>query len=296
MNEYLDPSELRAGDVLLMKGVGPVSDLVAWFGDSIYSHAAILVDSSTLVEAALPTSRKVPLATRLAEGDHYDFLDVYRPTRSDGTPLQAPDLEALGKAAESLLGLGYPLDGLLQLAVVAAVRNKLPTDWRIRFLLRVLVDFLIEDNPHEAVCSELVYRSFLVASEKTPAPVTPCLIPTGTLDLPFPKIDWMELLKEWEEAQKRRPQLPALPESLWASLTAAAPAFEIETLEDQLQELRRRRSGTAEVELERKKAPEAVAGIPVISQPNPRDVLPVDLETSPNLRRLGRLRLTKPSP
>ncbi len=291
MSQYLDPSQLRPGDVLLMKGIGAVSDLIAWLGDSIYSHAAILVDASTLVEAALPTSRSVPLAERLAQGDHYDFLDVYRPTRPDGRPLEEVDRAALASSAQSLLGLGYPLDALLELAVISAIRNKVPADWRLRFLLRILVDHLLKEDPTQAVCSELVYRCFLSASRSTHSSLTPLLVPSGALDLPFPPIRWAELVEEWEEARKRRPSFPALP--IAASAGAAAPPAgpEAEDLEEKLCELLSRRANLIAEAMEPAAAP---AALPVVLQPNPRDVLPVDLETSPNLRRLGRLQLTKP--
>src|SRR5690606_2207004 len=48
----LPAAELRTGDVLLMMGEGPLSDLIAWASDSIYSHAAIVADAGDLIEAS----------------------------------------------------------------------------------------------------------------------------------------------------------------------------------------------------------------------------------------------------
>ena len=62
----LPVAELRTGDVLLMMGEGPLSDLIAWASDSIYSHAALVADAGDLVEASTVGVRRYPLATRLA--------------------------------------------------------------------------------------------------------------------------------------------------------------------------------------------------------------------------------------
>lgn len=297
MSEWIDPASLRPGDVLLMRGVGAVSDLIAWFGDSTYSHGAILVDPEHLVEAALPLSRIVPLADRLQQGDHYDFIDAYRPTRRDGRPLGAEDRNRLAAAARGLLGLGYPLDGLLQMAVIAALRNKLPADLRIRFLLHRLLDHLLREDPRQAVCSELVYRAFVSADEAGAPALSPQLVPSGQLDLPFPPIDWKELVAEWEAARKRSPTLPPAPEAgLMAAPTVPSGAEDSSVfppLEERFARLREARRAVPVALPTLASLPGE--HLPVLPDPNPGDVLPVDLETSPNLRRLGRLALTRPA-
>jgi hypothetical protein len=269
MTPFIDPATLRPGDVLLMRGIGPVSDLIAWFGDSTYSHAAVLVDDGMLIEAAAPVSRRVPLATRLTQGAYYDFIDVLRPTRASGEPLDDAERAAIVQGAVDCLDVPYPLDALLQMAVFATLRNRIPADAGVRWLLRELVEHLIADDPSHMVCSELVYRSFLAAD------LAPALIVSAQLDLPFPKIDVAELIREWREASGKT----------HAALAAPSPDPTMGASEDALTEsfARLRASRTTAV---------ATLGMPPVLRPSPRDVMPVDLETSPQLRRLGRLPLT----
>lgn len=267
------PSQLRPGDVLLMRGHGPVSDLIAWFGDSIYSHAALMVDTDHLVEAALPTSRLVPLQTRLTQGKDYAFIDVFRPTRPDGTPLSDAERQAIAAAGRGLIGVAYPLDALLQLALVATLRNRIPADARLRWWLRMLIDELLTDDPQQMVCSELVYTALRTAG------LAPALIVSAQLDLPLPAIDLGSLIEEWREARGRRHP---------ATLAAPSPTemLDADGLAASFQTLKQARHGTP---------PGLRAlGMPGLPTVNPADVLPVDLETSPQLRRAGRLPLTSP--
>lgn len=264
MIPYFDPAGLRAGDVLLMKGIGPVSDLIAWFGDSTYSHAAIMVEDGYFVEAAAPVSRKVRLADRLQQGQYYDFIDALRPTRGGGEPLDAPQREAIAVSAAGNLDVPYPLNALFQMAIFAGLRNRIPANAALRWLLREIIDHLMANNPSHMVCSELVFRSLKGAD------LAPALVVSAQLDLPMPHIDIAELIREWEQASGRK-----------AALAAAAPeAVGENELGGIYAGLRASRS-----------APVRELGMPPVIDPNPADVLPVDLETSPQLRRLGRLPL-----
>ncbi|WP_240125426.1 hypothetical protein [Thermomonas alba] len=263
---WVDPATLRAGDVLLMRGLGPVSDLIAWFGDSTYSHAALMVDAQTLVEAALPTSRTVLLQTRLAQADAYAFIDVYRPTRADGTPLRDADRQAIARAGGALTGVAYPLDGLLQLAVVAALRNRIPADAGLRWLLRMLIDHLLTFDPTHMVCSELVYTALRDAG------LPPTLIVSAQLDLPLPPIDVPALIEEWRAAHAHAHTLTLDAASAPIGADETAAAF-------------------ARLRAARGLQPMQSLGMSSLPAPNPANVLPVDLETSPQLRRLGRLAL-----
>ncbi|NYZ61871.1 hypothetical protein [Luteimonas deserti] len=267
MTPFVDPAALRPGDVLLMRGIGPVSDLIAWFGDSSYSHAAVMVEDGAFIEAAAPVSRRVMLADRLAQGAYYDFVDVLRPTRANGEPLDDAMRRAVTIGATDCLGTPYPLDALLQMALFATLRNRVPADARVRWLLRALVEHLIDDDPSHMVCSELVYRSFQVAH------LAPAIVLSAQLDLPFPHIDIAELIHEWREAGGKTRVAP--PDG-----DAALPGVSEEALGAAFARLRARRTPTA-----------ATLGLPPVLDPSPRDVMPVDLETSPQLRRLGRLPL-----
>lgn len=269
MTPFVDPATLRPGDVLLMRGIGPVSDLIAWFGDSTYSHAAVMVDGTTFVEAAAPLSRRVLLADRLAQGGYYDFIDVLRPTRASGEPLDDAARTAIAQGAIDCLDVRYPLDALLQMALFATLRNRVPADAGVRWLLRELVEHLIADDPSQMVCSELVYRSFLAAD------LPPALIVSAQLDLPFPHIDVAELIREWREASGKTRTALATP------MPTTAPVAGEDALTESFARLRATRTTSI-----------AALGMPPVLRPSPRDVMPVDLETSPQLRRLGRLPLT----
>lgn len=273
MKPYLDTRQVRAGDVLLMKGIGAVSDLIAWFGDSSYSHAALMVDGGAFVEAALPTSRRVLLADRLRQVEHYDFIDVYRPTQSSGKPLDDGQRDALASAGLQLLGVDYPLDALLQMAVFAGLRNRIPADKGLRWLLREILDHVVRQNPRHMVCSELVYTAMRDAK------LAPALIISAQLDLPLPKIDVMELVREWLQAHGKDKTLRAAPG------LDALEASESELVE-RFQALQAQRAGVAAKALTL-----PALGMPPVLNANPKNVLPVDLETSPQLRLVGRLPL-----
>jgi len=276
MTPYFDPAGLRAGDVLLMKGIGQVSNLIAWFGDSIYSHAAIMVSDDEFVEAAVPQSRVVALADRLKQTDHYDFITAYRPTQRSGQALSDLQRQALDTAARAQLGVNYPLDALLQMAVFAGLRNRVPANAMLRWLLREILDHVIKFDPHHMVCSELVFKAMQDAKQ------APALIVSAQLDLPLPKLDILALIKEWRDAQGESTPARA------ANLEAAQEADEA-SLQQRFNTLRQARlKGTPRAALA---AEASVLGMPPVIDPNPRNVLPVDLETSPQLRLLGRLPL-----
>lgn len=289
MHPTFDPDALRPGDVLLMKGIGAVSDLIAWFGDSTYSHAAIVVDDGMLVEAASPRSRRVSVAARLGQGAYYDFVDAFRPTRHDGTPTRPADRTAAVVSAQTLLEVPYALDGLLQMAVFAALRDRIPTHAGVRWIIRVLIDHLVEDDPSQMVCSELVYRALDGATTAPEHLLRPKVIVSAMLDAPFPTVDWIELWQEFEQARRSSVALagrvaPVVP----AASTASPDALESPTVSDpDLLECYARLRDTRAA-----RAP-GLLSAPVDPNPNPKLVMPVDLETSPSLRRLGRLPLTE---
>jgi CheY-like chemotaxis protein len=280
MTPFFNPADLRAGDVLLMKGIGPISDLIAWFGDSNYSHAAIMVDREHFVEAAPPVSRVVRLAERLRQVGHYDFIEALRPTRGSGQPLDASQREALAAAARANLEVKYPLDAMVQMAVFAALRQRVPADALLRWLLREIIDHITADDPQHMMCSELVYRALHAAK------LAPALVISAQLDLPMPAIDLVELLRAWRQARGK-------PLALQAVEPAAVSEVE---LEQSFQRLREHRAVLAGVpkrhaDLAGAEVESARLSMPPVLNPKPANVLPVDLETSPQLRRLGRLPL-----
>ena len=225
----------------------------------------------------------------MGQGAYYDFVDAFRPTRHDGTPTRPADRTAAVVSAQTLLEVPYALDGLLQMAVFAALRDRVPTHAGVRWIIRVLIDHLVEDDPSQMVCSELVYRALDGATTAPEHLLRPKVIVSAMLDAPFPTVDWIELWQEFEQARRSSVALagrvaPVVP----AASTASPDALESPTVSDPelLQCYARLRDTRAA------RAP-GLLSAPVDPNPNPKLVMPVDLETSPSLRRLGRLPLTE---
>ena len=295
---------LQPGDVLLMLGEGPLSQLIAWCGDSIYSHAALVADQGELIEAAASGVRRYPLAKRLADTVNYHFIDAFRPLARDGSALGSADTALVLAHAQSLLGVPYPLDQLATLGVIVAVRGKLPGDPRVRLVVREALDHVVRDDPSHMVCSEVVYRSFAECAAQPVGRLAPEIVlePRGTA--PFPQIDWKAL---WEEVwplirPERRPALQAETARLrrGASLSQAAAGEAMPegdaTAEDDLPAMLQRaretlgvqaHAATAELATGRATAPGA-ASIPV-PDPNPKLVTPLDLAATPSHVELGRV-------
>lgn len=266
MKPYIDTTELRAGDILLMRGRSSLSDLIAWFGDSVYSHAAVMCSDTHFVEAAMPRSRMVALDERLRQTDAYHFIEVFRPTADDGNPLDEVQRERLARAASQQVGVDYPVDMLVQLAAVAVVRDRIPEDGCLRWLLRELVDHLICFDPEHMVCSELVYQAMRQAE------LAPTIVVAARLDQPFPDVDVRELVREWLEARGAG--------SMGQGQALMPEPVNEEELVGAYHRLRQERRFVAG----------GFSPHPV-PDPNPATILPVDLSTSPQVRRLGRLRL-----
>lgn len=187
---------LQTGDVLLMLGDGPLSAMIAWCGDSIYSHAAIVADDGMLIEAAPSGVRTVPIARRIGEVSHYYFIDAFRPLSRDGQPLTDADRAAILAHAKSLIETPYPVTSLFMLGVLSAVRGKVPQDPWARLVVREALDLLVRDDASQMVCSEMVYRALAECGVTPPGRLAPRIIITPPTQLPFPKIDWGELWKE----------------------------------------------------------------------------------------------------
>jgi hypothetical protein len=190
-------AELQPGDVLLMLSRGELSRLIAWFGDSIYSHSALVADNGDLIEAAAHGVRRYPLAKRLADTAGVCFIDAFRPLAHDGSTLTEADRDLVIAHAQSLLGVPYPLDSLAMLGVIIAVRDKaFPSHPMVRLLIREALDHLVRDNPSHMVCSELVYRSFAECDAVPEGRLAPRIVPSATSGAPFPHVDWKALLEE----------------------------------------------------------------------------------------------------
>jgi hypothetical protein len=288
--------DLRTGDVLLMMGEGPLSDLIAWASDSIYSHAAIVADGGDLVEAATAGVRRYPLATRLADQAHYHFIDALRMQGDGVEPLTAADsAEVLAKAV-SLLGVPYPVDQLALFGAIMAVRGKWPAEPWARLLVRVALDHALPDTTDRMVCSEVVYRAYAECAALPAGRLAPVIVIGERGTAPFPEIDWKALFDEiWpllqpggrERLQTARIQLNAMRGEDLQGLHGGAGALP-QVSDAELEFARRAVLGTTGL----------LAGPgdlrldgpgTVVPEPNPRLVSPQDLAASPSLSLLGRL-------
>ncbi|MBO9664067.1 hypothetical protein [Dokdonella sp.] len=266
----LTPNDLLPGDVLLHMGAGELSKLIAWVGDSLYSHAALVVDKGQLIEAAASGVRRAGLAERARMTKAFHYIDVFRPAQP--APDNHSGLAALLAASDAYLGRPYPMTSLFQLGVTCAVRNKLTDDPALRIALRMALDLVVKNDTDKVVCSELVYRGFDEA-RTTPAHALRLQISTRAVPhQPVPKIDVDALANECLEDYRH--SLPA--HSLQADANGAkASARDL----DDLLGAARSRLGIGQASLQ------AAADY----APNPKTVLPADLEFSPGLRRMGRL-------
>lgn len=285
----IDASVIQPGDLLLHRGNGQISALIAWAGDSPFSHAAFAYDEAQVAEAAAVGVRHAKLADRVVDTADFSRIDVYRPSAG----ITLPQLTAIRAVADSYMGTPYPMNQLVQLALICALRDKVPHDERVRLLLREVTDHLIDNDPHHLVCSEFVYRAF--AEAKLTPSIAPRIVILDWVATPFPPIDWVKLMEEFEEDKKRAedaqkgrnaPPAPSVPTPSFGSgegVTADALRDKHAQLRDAL--------GVAVPQaaaVNRVMANAAAAGGPVIDpNPNPRAILPADLGNSPDFKLLG---------
>lgn len=271
----LTPNDLLPGDVLLHMGAGELSKLIAWVGDSRYSHAALVVRGGELVEAAASGVRHAGLAERTRMVRAFRWIDVYRPLRPSQT--DAAGVDAVLRAADAYLNRPYPMTSLLVLGVTCAARNKLTDDPQLRLALRMALDLVIANDPDKVVCSELVYRAF---DEAATTPRHALRLPLATQAAPrrpLPPIDVEALIAECLDDYRR--SLPAAARSS-ASMLAEARTTSDADLAALLAQARDHLGLDDAV----------VAGGDYA--PNPKAVLPADLEFSPGLREAGRLAMS----
>lgn len=300
MGTMLPLDALQEGDILLMMGEGPLSDLIAWASDGRYSHAAIVVDGGDLLEASLAGVRRVPLARRVAEYDHYHFIDAYRPHDRRERAYDACARGLVVAHAGGMLGRPYPVDQLALMGVVMAVRGKWPRHPLGRWLARVALDRALPAESPAMVCSEVVYRAWAECAVDPRGAMAPRIVEGPRGDARLPDIDWWALWEEFGPLVKAR--APVLPQA--GALLAgrgdagAALAGALGDLPDAELERARREvlarlgagaGADADVLLRSGAGGEAHGGAAGLPAPNPRLVSPQDLANSPSAALLGRL-------
>lgn len=290
--------QLQPGDVLLMRSAGDFSTMVAWCGDSIYSHAAMVGRDGNLVEAATQGVAEASLGDRL-KSPKAMLVDAFRPLANDLSPLTGKDRDAVMAHATSLLGTGFAMDQLATIGLIVALRNKAFPDapaW-FRMLLYLAFKHAGDEDASKMICSEFLYRCFAENSATPAGRLAPRIVippPSGT---PLPKVNWPALIREaWLLRGKREPALKAM-----AGL-GSDQAIEAWMLSSPVEEAAlvdaadavRARFGSIDVSPTGLKA--VVTGVdtvgggwPVVERPNPRHVRPRDFADTPCQRPLGRL-------
>ena len=277
---------LQEGDILLMLGDGPLSDLIAWASDGPYSHAALVVDGGDLLEASFAGVRRAPLRDRVKELAHYHFIDAWRPHDAGGQPWGTAD-RALGRErAERMLGAPYPVDQLALFGAVMAVRGKWPKHPLLRKLVRIALDRALPSESPALVCSEVVYRAWAECDAAPRGRMALPIIEGERGDAPFPAIDWQRLYDEIGPLLFPAPEGEALRGAAPADVGALLGSAD-EVPDEVLDEARRRLLGATAGQARLRSAGTASAGASVA--PNPRLVSPQDLANSPGTTLLGRL-------
>lgn len=291
----LHPQDLEPGDVLLHMGCSELSRLIAWVGDSHYSHAAVVFDEDRLIEAAAGGVRHASLAERAGMVDDFRYIDVFRPTR-----LQQPDgsvmLDLLRNALVPYVGSTYPMTSLFVLGVACAARNTIPGDRDLHRVIGMALDLVIDHSPSNVACGELVYRGFDEAATTPPHGLRLPLSTCARQHAPMPDIDLLALAHECLDDLRRAGRKPSIASEI---ALLASPMFGMRdvadaaiadspkdaTLERRLQQVREHLGMTMP-------APMSSAGR-VIAEFNPlhhpKAVLPADLEFSRGLLKIGRL-------
>lgn len=276
----LNQSDLQPGDFGLTLGRSQISKLVAWAGDSLYSHAFIVFDQNQLIEAAPGGVRLIQIAQRMREPSLLLF-DVYRPSNAAGESFSDLEIAAIQVKAREYIGRGYPLNELLQLGLMSALRNKIPNSEPIRWILRIAMDTLIHDDPKEMVCSELIFRILREANVQPKGKLEPTIINPVRSHAAMPPIDLAELIREIERMFPKVGEASQTETAAYAAFHNKAAPSEAELAE------------MASLIRAKYAQPELKAGVFVVPNPNPKTIFPADLERSPSARFLARMRLSR---
>jgi hypothetical protein len=284
-------SDVLPGDVLLGMGHGEISKLLAWNGETDYSHASLVVDRGELVEATTGGCKIVALTTRQQQSNLMHYVDVWRPVAHDGRAFDAKDHAAIAASARPFAGRPYAMDVLTQLAIIVAVRNKTDMPPAVKAIVRVIVDSALKDDPTHLTCTELVYRGLRDAAAQPAQRLRPRIVVAPKSSKPFPKVDVVALWREVKEMFGKRKAAPQA-----RGLRAAAPRLpdappeaskeDDAALDAGAAQLRRELgiAATLQVEAPRRAATRGPIEIP---DPAPRGIIPLDFVASPSLTKLG---------
>ena len=197
-------SDLKPGDVLLMYGDAPISDLIRQMAGGHYSHAGFWSDAGDVIDAGPAGVMHVPLEERLY---HERYVDAWRFKSKDGHRLGDPgwpegDVEAsFHKFLNSETGgtkfAYHRLFMVAMLFIVKAGTKRFPYKKKV---IRILFEWVLEvmdqwlsKGTVAVTCSGLVYSGFDEAehnglphryqvSVKNPYVMPPPTLETGLIE------------------------------------------------------------------------------------------------------------------
>ncbi|HYL60750.1 MAG TPA: hypothetical protein VEU51_17930 [Candidatus Acidoferrales bacterium] len=179
MTKKVKASDLHPGDVLLYLFDPPVWDFPNWIVDKLivdldggtYNHASIIDDSGKVVEA---TGKGIIKNSVQASIKNAARVDVWRLRDPKGGDLGSPGFDAkpVTDWANQFAAKdgGYAYDRLLLLAGITSSRRVDPSiGGKILELIleqaALLLDKIVSEGRVQMICSELVYRCYLGASQ-----------------------------------------------------------------------------------------------------------------------------------
>lgn len=277
--------EPKVGDVLLMMSTDELSKLIAWFGDSQYSHSALMVSEGVLMESIANGITETKLEDLKRPDFNVKYVDVYRSLDCDGNTFNLSQQLAILNSSRLFMGIPFEFGKLVQIGVLSAVRQKIPANPIVRRLLRMAFDQVLASSDKAMTCSQFVFTSLLRANVAPSASVTPRIIHSGPSGLPFPDdIDWPELVKEIKALLPAHEQIE---NNHW--LTNEIQSDEISLLSDAalLQQAAEVRLALGLTEIDEIRIASHVIG-DIIDNPNPKLVTPGDLFATPDHIPQGR--------
>mgnify|MGYP000583083838 CR=1 FL=1 len=277
--------EPKTGDVLLMMSTDELSKLIAWFGDSQYSHSALMVSEGVLMESIAAGITETKLTDLKQPDFNIKYVDVYRSLDREGNFFTDSQQLAILASARQFMGIPFEFGKLVQIGVLAAVRQKIPANPIIRRLLRLAFDHVLANKEKAMTCSQFVYSSLLRADVAPSASVTPRITHSGPSGLSFPdNIDWHELVRE---IKALLPEHEQIENSYW--LINEIQSDEISVLSDAalLQKAAEVRSALGFTEEDEIRIASHLIG-DIIDNPNPKLVTPGDLFATPDHFAQGR--------
>lgn len=165
--EKIKIDQLKPCDILLCRGTGWLSNTICFLDGGSYSHAAFF-DGKELVQATLHGIVREPVEV-LKNESHIDVFRFNKDHHSLGE-LDWPTEPIINRAEEiAEMGLKYATDHLVMMAFLVVTR-RVPLNIFEKKLLRTVLDHateliakMIDHGKKPMICSEVVYRCFAEA-------------------------------------------------------------------------------------------------------------------------------------